>query len=75
MSSEFYEYILYELEESDKWSNLTIVELPIGDLQSSPDDAYSLYVDQHCGACGDDFYGTVCMSLPCKKYLLWSFQM
>lgn len=75
VTAEFFEDIEYELDESDHWINLRIVDKPEGDLQKA-ESCFKVYVDQHSvGDTGDSYAGTVCIELPNKKYLIWDYWM
>ena len=63
------------MKDSENYYGYIVVDNPVGKLQDYPENDYLLYVDQSCGISGDDFHGTVCMSLPCEKYLMWSYYM
>lgn len=75
VSEEIYKEIEFEINESGFVHDYKILDEPIGELQEDPERTLRVYVDQSCGYFGDDYHGTVCVSLPCGKYLLWSFNM
>ena len=46
------------------------------DFQDSTDGKIKVWVDQRSvGDSGDSFEGTVCIELPDKKYLVWSYSI
>jgi hypothetical protein len=73
VSSKVYENIEAELTESGKAWNYRIGKDPIGLEQY--ENGYSVWIDQMCGPCGDDYHGTVCMKLDGNVYLIWDFEM
>jgi len=73
VTPEYFEKIKYHLIESDHTKNYRFVEEPIGDKQNEGD--CFIWVDQSCGACGDDYYGTVCMRVKDRKYFIWDYWM
>lgn len=75
VSEEYFKNIEYELEESGYYYDFSIVKESVGEHQDYPENDYELFVNQSSGYFGDDWYGTVCVSLPCGDFLLWSFSM
>ena len=73
VSSEYFEEIEFELNESEHPSNYKIIEEPIGSCQNEGN--YNIWVNQGCGCSGDDYSGTVCMKLQDEKYFMWSYWM
>jgi len=75
VSKEAFEDIENELEESEHWINLRIVDEPEGDLQKS-ESCFKVFIDQNSGGVsGDSYAGTVCIELPNGKYLIWDYWM
>lgn len=72
---EHYQNILDEIEESENTGNYRIVDRPEGDPQYNKEFGYTTWIYQRCGACGDDYYGTICVKLPNDKYFIWNFAM
>lgn len=53
-----------------------IVDTPTGTKQTSNIEMFDHeYVDQKCGCCGDDYYGSIYYPLPCGKYIRVRFSM
>jgi hypothetical protein len=66
----------YELEESEHYVNLRIIDEPDGKLDRKTETGYKVYVNQSSvGDSGDSWAGTVCIELPSDKYLIWDFWM
>lgn len=62
-----------EIEGSGSTHDYEIVVQPAGHPQDNGFSLGDVYVDQSCGICGDDFYGTVALPLPDGRYLQFSF--
>lgn len=73
VSTEHFEKIKAELEESENPSNYRIVYEPIGTPQHEGD--YTIWINQSSGETGDNYTGTVCMELSIRKYLMWDYWM
>jgi len=75
VNSKCFKHIEYELEESGTHGNYRIVDKPTGEPQHDTEDGYTYFVDQHCGCCEDDYYGTICFPLPNGKFCMWNYSM
>ena len=54
---------------SAELANPCIVDTPTGEKQESDCELFTHeWIDQHCGCCEDDYYGTICFPLPSGKY-------
>ena len=73
VNPEYFKDIEFELKESEHPSNYKIVDEPVGSCQIEGN--YNIWVDQSCGCSGDDYSGTVCMSITDDKFLMWSYWM
>lgn len=62
-----------ELGESESVGQYQIIDTPVGQPQDNEFSLGDVYVDQHCGVCEDDFYGTVALPLPDGRYFQFSF--
>ena len=75
ISPEYFKCIKYEMNESENHRNYRFISEPIGKSQYQVEDDYTVFIDQYCGCCEDDYYGTVCMKISENKYLIWDYYM
>lgn len=74
-SEAYFKHIEEELNESEHPTNYRMVNGPVGAPQYNDENHYMVWIDQHCGACGDDYYGTVCVQISSSEYLIWDYWM
>ena len=70
ISKEVFQKLNAEIQESESYSNLRIIDKPIGEPQDK-----GVWVNQFVGCSGDDYHGTVCFELPDKTFLAWDYSM
>lgn len=73
VSPDVFAEIELEIGDSGSTSHYKIVDVPVGRPQDNEFPLGDVYVDQSCGVCEDDFYGTVALPLPDGRYLQFSF--
>lgn len=80
VSTDIYQQIQSEIEESGYVHDFEIVDTPCGVFQDlsneyEGNEIVKVWVNQSVGYFGDDFSGTVDVLLPDGKYLRWHFAM
>lgn len=75
ISSKYFNYIKFEMENSENPHIYRFINKPIGKAQYEEEGDYTVFIDQYTGCCEDDYYGTVCMKISNNKYLIWDYYM